>query len=645
MPSSDVDESSCSSIFSYHPPQLSKFLDVNSTEIDNDNADDVVDGDDPDDGQDDDNDNDDREGVIVSSTSDKVAGHRVWDKRYYCLFCENAVSRLPRHLYSAHADELTVAEIMSADKAKKQALLTKVRNLGNERHNRNVLTSASGDLAVVYRPNVDTQMTGSEYIPCEYCHGYFNRRQLWRHAKKCICKPDSVESSGHPVAVGDLLVPHKSDETTAQLLSGMKKGMEFLVVNNDRLIQRFAQKLSSRVGHSKHHQNYIRSRLRKLAKLLIHIRRTNSALKEATLQTVIAPKYFRTVLEAVKKLAGYSSVDHTYTTPSFAINIGHDLKKCATVLKSIGVEEENQALESHAQAFIELYLNEWNDEISGSARRLLQNRKMNKPQLLPLASDVSKLTSYLKDVHAESLTVIKKEVINAEFCAAFKSLAESVLAQLILFNRRRQGEVSKILISQVTGKESEHSQDIQSSLSPLERELIGSFTRIEIPGKRNNIVPVLLTKQLKAAVDKLVDTRLRHEADIADDNVYVFAAMNRSLGYIRGSDVLRKFSTLCGASNPQQLRSTSLRKHIATLSQVMNLQKYELDQVARFLGHDVRIHRQFYRLPSDVMQTAKVAKILIAMERGDIDMIKGKSLDEVDIGPNDGILYAIICYY
>lgn len=77
----------------------------------------------------------------------------------------------------------------------------------------------------------------------------------------------------------------------------------------------------------------------------------------------------------------------------------------------------------------------------------------------------------------------------------------------------------------------------------------------------------------------------------------------------------------------------------------MNLQKYELDQVARFLGHDVRIHRQFYRLPSDVMQTAKVAKILIAMERGDIDMIKGKSLDEVDIGPNDGILYAIICYY
>ena len=31
---------------------------------------------------------------------------------------------------------------------------------------------------------------------------------------------------------------------------------------------------------------------------------------------IIGPKYFRTVLEAVKALAGYSNVDNIYTTPS-----------------------------------------------------------------------------------------------------------------------------------------------------------------------------------------------------------------------------------------------------------------------------------------------------------------------------------------
>jgi len=59
-PSSDLDESSCSSIISYHSPDLSKFLSVRSAEIDNDDADD-----------------DDRQ--RVSSTSNKKAGHRVWE--------------------------------------------------------------------------------------------------------------------------------------------------------------------------------------------------------------------------------------------------------------------------------------------------------------------------------------------------------------------------------------------------------------------------------------------------------------------------------------------------------------------------------------------------------------------------------------
>jgi len=80
------------------------------------------------------------------------------------------------------------------------------------------------------------------------------------------------------------------------------------------------------------------------------------------------------------------------------------------------------------------------------------------------------------------------------------------------------------------------------------------------------------------------------------------------------------------------LRSTVLRKHIATLSQIMNLKDNELDQLAKFMGHDVRVHREFYRLPCDVMQIAKVAKILIAMETGKIETLKGKSLDEVNVG-------------
>jgi len=50
------------------------------------------------------------------------------------------------------------------------------------------------------------------------------------------------------------------------------------------------------------------------------------------------------------------------------------------------------------------------------------------------------------------------------------------------------------------------------------------------------------------------------------------------------------------------------------MSQVLNLKKHELDQLAQFMGHDIQIHWEFYRLPSDVILTAKVVKVLMSME-------------------------------
>jgi len=97
-----------------------------------------------------------------------------------------------------------------------------------------------------------------------------------------------------------------------------------------------------------------------------------------------------------------------------------------------------------------------------------------------------------------------------------------------------------------------------------------------------------MTAQQKAAVDLLIDPELRSHAGISSDNLFVFAATKGSLNSIRGSDVLRQHAAFCGAKNPTGLTSTNLRKHIATLSQVMNLQGHELDQLASFMGHDIR---------------------------------------------------------
>ena len=69
---------------------------------------------------------------------------------------------------------------------------------------------------------------------------------------------------------------------------------------------------------------------------------------------------------------------------------------------------------------------------------------------------------------------------------------------------------------------------------------------------------------------------------------------------------------------------------------MVNLKENELDLLAQFMGHDIRIHHEFYHLPSDVLQTAKVAKILWAMENGQLQQLTGKSLDEITVHVNEG---------
>jgi len=132
-------------------------------------------------------------------------------------------------------------------------------------------------------------------------------------------------------------------------------------------------------------------------------------------------------------------------------------------------------------------------------------------------------------------------------------------------------------------------QKLSSCCRLLRNNLSHLFSRTEIPGKRHRCVLVLLTAEMRSAMDLLVDDALRERAGIEPANVFVFALGKGSLSHIRGHDILEKTSKLCGAEKP------NLHKHIATMSQILHLKNNELDQLAQFMGHDIRIHREYYR--------------------------------------------------
>ncbi len=155
---------------------------------------------------------------------------------------------------------------------------------------------------------------------------------------------------------------------------------------------------------------------------------------------------------------------------------------------------------------------------------------------------------------------------------------------------------------------------------------------VEIRGKRGRKVPIILTKDMQESIDLLNHTRAA--VGIAEKNPYVFARPTKqSLGCIRACDSLRRFKRECEPplSNPEHVTGTKLRKYIATISQVLALKETEVDWLARHLGHDINVHREFYRLHESTIEIAKVSKLLLAVDSGNAGKWIGKSLSDINI--------------
>jgi len=76
-------------------------------------------------------------------------------------------------------------------------------------------------------------------------------------------------------------------------------------------------------------------------------------------------------------------------------------------------------------------------------------------------------------------------------------------------------------------------------------------------GKKGRDVPVLLTPIMKEILDVLIN--VKSSFDILESYPYMFAIPPYTVeGVNRGTDCLRKSADTCGASEPDQLRSTNL---------------------------------------------------------------------------------------
>nr|XP_055049735.1 uncharacterized protein LOC129435570 isoform X2 [Misgurnus anguillicaudatus] len=568
--------------------------------------------------------------TLVQSMPSPQKKSRSYNKKQYCLYCSKPYAKMARHLEFVHRNEVEVAKAVAFPKRSKErrVQLNLLRKRGNFAHNTDVVRKGEGEMIACYRPK--KCKNPKEFIHCIHCQGLYNKLSLWKHIKNCPLKPKDDEAQGRK-RVRSLCA--LKTPVGLEVSKGFKKVLSLMnydevsrVIHSDRCIMQLGEHMFNRMGSDVTKHDYIRQKMREVGRLLLEARRI-TPLK--TMEDFMIPANFKHVISAVKVVSGFDEEKNSYRIPSLALKLGHSLKKICSIVESNAMMYGDHERAECARDFRKVHQARWNEYISAGAITTLKEAKWNAPQIIPFTQDVKVLHAHLEKKRDKFLNKLK----NCPSADSYAALAKVTLSQVILFNRRREGEVSRMLLSAFQSRDSsELHEDIAICLSEFERKLCKHFTRVEIRGKRGRKVPVLLKPSLVSAMELLVETR--EACGVPNENPFMFARSGAMSAY-RGGECISKAARECGIKNPEALSSTRLRKHIATMSKILNLDENEADQLADFLGHDIRIHRQYYRLPEGTLQLAKMSKVLMAMEKGTLSSFKGKRLDDIEIDPNE----------
>lgn len=174
---------------------------------------------------------------------------------------------------------------------------------------------------------------------------------------------------------------------------------------------------------------YVSQKMREMARLLFQARK-ESEMRTVTIKDLLAPDKFDLVVATVRKLRGYK--DYVFDKPSTARRLGHAMK-IAHVVRGDALKNREYQVKRDVDDYLEFHEIEWSDKISTHALNTLSFRKHNKPEWLPITSDLIKLrkfqTSKLEENYWRLTCMTTPE--------NWRELAELCLSRMIVFNKRR----------------------------------------------------------------------------------------------------------------------------------------------------------------------------------------------------------------
>ncbi|KAL7877218.1 hypothetical protein SRHO_G00038610 [Serrasalmus rhombeus] len=310
--------------------------------------------------------------------------------------------------------------------------------------------------------------------------------------------------------------------------------------------------------------------------------------------------------------------------------------------KEEGIPMEAKEVETQ-QSKVEEAENGEREEDSGAEDKsdLSSSRR---PHMLPLLSSLSSLVLYLRRLQHSAFISLSRSPQSAE---AWRLLCHSSLALLILYNRRRECEVSKLTISEYQARVTPQCPipvppgappaltPLEASLSPFERLVLPHLPRVGVQGKRGRVQPLILPPHSEACLELLLQTRPGVGVD--PQNPYIFARPYHSPATpLRGTDLLRSLAKSSGTRHPQALTQTRVRRQVAILTQLLLLGEGEEEgqcgnatqRLESFLQKEYHVTQSCATIGQDPGLMGLIGRVVLCGERDGV-LFRGMSLHHI----------------
>ncbi|XP_032457782.1 uncharacterized protein LOC116738665 [Nasonia vitripennis] len=456
--------------------------------------------------------------------------------------------------------------------------------------------------------------SGDEYVPCEGCFKSFRRFTL----RKYICPfMDRVSDARGVLQASQVLIPDVHPIANLRLrnlvLSIIQRGEIRDVVKVDETLIAYGNDLID--FHTKDQDIHMVSHnLRTLADIYRRVKATCPEIHQFS--DIFKDRARAHNLSiAMQEMTGKNEKTGTIVKGNNIRDYSALLAKFIKFYKLYLVEKHATSLISEFEIF-KVVLEGKFKLLNRQARNcLVEKAKYQPPQKIPKVSDIQRLCTYIQERHDESFEIL----IKGFNYLAYKTLNETALLLILLFNRKRQGEISRLLKNDLAPHciyrlNDNCAGDEYTKLDEKSRATIQQYVRLAITNKKGlKNVDVIMHESLLRSINLILSYRECQETGIKKENKYVFAkaSNNKHIDkhYIAW-DILREYTKVCGVAEPELLGGTELRKQLATMMFGMKLQEESLKYLVNFMGHEYEIHKAYYRQRIPIQELSILAPLL-----------------------------------